>query len=625
MSRTRLVSTLVALAFAPAALAQQFTYNAASLPAQAVWTNGVLLVDVDADTDLDILFANGNAYGGVGAAGAQPQHLFLNNGAGVFAAAHAQLNVANFNGQLVVDEDFDADGDPDLLYASGSTGSPPRLLLNNGLGTFTDVTAANIPALALRSFCVAEGDVDDDGDADFVVTDGGTFGGIAAQARLLTNNGSAVFTDVTAAQCPVDLYNCQDACLMDVELDGDIDIALSGKGSAALRARLWVNDGTGTFSTATALNGVGSGNTYEVDYADLDGDNDFDAAVQSLSGFTEGWARNIGNNTAWTETSFVGPGQDDNEIVPFDYDVDGDIDVLVASLGSGGERIYANNGVGAFTDMPGTVQVQSDSSLDAAVGDLNGDGRIDLVTAQGESGNFTDKVYFNNGAIDTLAPVYTSTSQPALVGASTTVYHAQIKDQIADDGDIGVVVTFTYTTIGAGNGNGTATHMGHGLYRASVPSVGATETSLTWTATDGNGNASNSGPHVVTGGAGSPWTDLGRALAGVSGFPSLVGNGTLLTGSAGSLDLTNAAPSAPCMLFVALSSSPVPFKGGQLCAFPFVATLPLATNGSGALSLAWPSWPSGLSGVSLFFQYAISDGAAVSNASLSNTVQGDVP
>src|SRR6185503_20423634 len=88
MSRIRILSSLVALALVPAVRAQQFTYDAAALPAQNLWTDGVALVDVDGDTDLDILFANGGVYGGTGSQGALAQHLFLNDGTGHFTAAH---------------------------------------------------------------------------------------------------------------------------------------------------------------------------------------------------------------------------------------------------------------------------------------------------------------------------------------------------------------------------------------------------------------------------------------------------------------------------------------------------------------------------------------------------------
>jgi hypothetical protein len=623
MLRNRALSVLGLALLAPLAASQQFTYSAAALPAQNIWTDGVVIVDVDADLDNDIVFANGSAYGGAGATGAQPQHLFLNNGAGVFVAAHAQLNVANFNAKLVIAPDLDNDGDPDLAYASGSTGSPPRVLLNDGTGNFTDVTATNVPALALRSFAIAAGDTDNDGDLDLAVSDGGTFGGLASQAILLENDGSASFTNITGTNMPVDLYNCQDITFIDYDNDLDVDMCLSGKGGAGKRSRLYVNN-NGVFSVNTVLDLIGTGATYEVDWADLDGDTDFDAAIQSVSGQTEGWGRNLGTGSAMTTSVFPLPnGGDDNEMAGVDYDNDGDLDVFVASLAAQ-EKAYRNNGDATFTNVNSIIQAQGDSSLDFAFGDLNGNGTLDMVTAQGESGSFVNKVYLNSGSADTLAPVFVAVETPGAIDPSATVFRANLRDQLSDDGEIGVVVTYGYTTVGAGSGSGTAINMGGGLYRAAVGTSGATQVSFTWTATDGAGNVTVNGP-IVIGGPAGPWTDIGRSLPGVSGSPLLVGNGSLLTGSSGSIDLSNAAPSAPALLFISLSSSPVPFKGGQLCAFPFVLTVAAATNGSGDLVLGWPSWPAGLSGQSLFFQYGISDGAAVANIALSNCLQGDVP
>ncbi|MFT7461895.1 MAG: hypothetical protein ACI9EF_000229 [Pseudohongiellaceae bacterium] len=67
------------------------------------------------------------------------------------------------------------------------------------------------------------------------------------------------------------------------------------------------------------------------------------------------------------------------------------------------------------------------------------------------------------------------------------------------------------------------------------------------------------------------WLDQGCALTGVAGDPVLVGAGTLLATSNNGVDLSNAAPGALAGLFVAFSSAPVPFKGGTLKPFPFLA------------------------------------------------------
>ena len=281
MSRSFVTTLALVSTLAGSLSAQQFLRDN-TFPAQSIWTDGVELVDVDADGDVDIVFANGNNYGSTGTAGAQDQHLFLNDGSGGFTAAHNQLDHGtNFNAKMVIAEDFDGDNDPDLMFASGSGGAPPRLLLNDGAGNFSNASG-NLPAGNLRSFGVVGGDIDDDGDIDVCITDGGTFGGIATQQRLWVNNGAGVFTDVTASQMPVDNYNCQDVIFVDFDRDYDVDLLLTGKGATGKRGRLYLNDGSGNFSIASAMDQVGSGNTYEGDWADLDGDGDFDCNVQSL-------------------------------------------------------------------------------------------------------------------------------------------------------------------------------------------------------------------------------------------------------------------------------------------------------------------------------------------------------
>ena len=621
------------LATAVPVSAQQFTYNAVTpnLPAQNIFTDGVELVDVDADDDLDIVFSNrgGAGAGAYGTGSPAAQHLFLNDGSGMFTAAHAQLNVANMAAPMVIAEDFDLDGDPDLMYARDSVWpnptAPPVILINDGTGNFTNETAARIPAgFFMTGFGIAAGDTDNDGDLDVVVTNGGNFNGVATQARLLQNDGTGVFTNITATNMPVDTYNAQDVTLLDVDNDLDIDILLSGKGALAKRSRLYLNNGAGVFSINNSMNELGGNLTYEIDYADLDGDTDFDAFIQSNNMLQEGWAQNTGTAGLWPEVNIAGPNQDDNEIACLDFDNDGDLDGIVGSLG-GSERAYTNNGAASFLLTAGVFQAVGDSTMDMAFGDLNGDDKYDFVTAQGEANNL-DKVYINNGPADTLPPVFKVVETPAAIGASETVFRARVQDAISDDGHVNATLSYSWVTTGAGasSGSGDARPQGGGQWRAAVPTnPGTLSVSLTWTATDAAGNSANNGPIVV--GAADPWTDLGGGLAGVSGIPVLVGSGPLTTGSAGGLALSSAAPSAICALFISLASTPAPFACGTLIPIPIVFQLNLFTNGAGNLNLNWPSWPAGLSGASVYFQYAIADGAAVCGVSISNGVRGDVP
>ena len=122
-----------------------------------------------------------------------------------------------------------------------------------------------------------------------------------------------------------------------------------------------------------------------------------------------------------------------------------------------------------------------------------------------------------------------------------------------------------------------------------------------------------------------PWLALGFGLAGEAGVPSLSGSGPLTPASAGALQLADAAPASLAMLFVSLASTPTAFKCGTLATVPVAFQLPLATNGAGAIHLAWASWPAGLSGLDLHFQYAIQDGAAPCGVALSNALRASVP
>ncbi len=124
----------------------------------------------------------------------------------------------------------------------------------------------------------------------------------------------------------------------------------------------------------------------------------------------------------------------------------------------------------------------------------------------------------------------------------------------------------------------------------------------------------------------SPWTDLGSGLAGSLGVPLLAGAGPLAAGTAGSLALSQASPSAAALLCVSFGSTPAAFKGGVLVAVPTVLLLPLATGSEGVLVMAWTDWPADVPAGTVFHvQYAIADDGAVQGVALSNALAATTP
>src|SRR5206468_2383661 len=63
-----------------------------------------------------------------------------------------------------------------------------------------------------------------------------------------------------------------------------------------------------------------------------------------------------------------------------DVDGDGDLDLLVNSLG-GGTRLFLNDGQGHFTEAPGAGLVRKFAATTMALADIDGDGDLDLYVA----------------------------------------------------------------------------------------------------------------------------------------------------------------------------------------------------------------------------------------------------
>jgi hypothetical protein len=256
--------------------------TATHLPALLDDTSAVALGDVDGDGDLDAFTGNVGSCGAFGCAGAQSR-LYRNGGTGVFTDVTATSLPALLGvTRAVALGDVDGDGDLDAYLGNGGPLGPPeqnRLYLNGGTGLFTDVTAPNLPLLFDITNGVALGDVDGDGDLDAFVGNTPTFPGVAS--RLHLNDGTGVFTDVTATNVPT-LLSPAVVALGDVEEDGDLDafVGIDTLGAGGDQNRFFLNGGTGVFTdvTATGLPAL-SGSTRAVALGDVDGDGDVDGFV----------------------------------------------------------------------------------------------------------------------------------------------------------------------------------------------------------------------------------------------------------------------------------------------------------------------------------------------------------
>ncbi len=485
------LAPVLAIPLAGPAAGQQFVDSTATnfpVPAPLEYTNQLTIGDIDGDDDLDIIFANGEGFSAQGVA--LRQRVYINNGAGVFTdESVARCNFAGWARGVELG-DIDDDGDLDMIFAQDFN-KLPALFTNDGAGFFTYVTTTQLPNITLSSSRAQFGDIDNDGDMDLYITSGTSSRFSCGQYRVYVNDGLGFYTDETALRHPIgNVCNNMDCIFGDIDNDFDVDVKTASTGTN--NSRLYRNDGTGVFSLSATV--PADEGTYSYDFGDMDGDGDLDLlGANAGPGTTDLLLANDGTGTYTNVSGQMNsnPSQDDNDSKFFDYDNDGDMDFIIARI-SGPEKIYNNtNGADAFTLTAGVITSVTDSSLDVKVADLDNDGDLDIVTAQGESGGFTNRIYINSGPADTQLPRVIDTEQLPDTDDTVGPYIVRVlalDDMSSDRNFFDKGVTLHYS-VGAGPEQTVPMRYSGGqVYRGAIPGQPGGTVTYYATATDWNDN-----------------------------------------------------------------------------------------------------------------------------------------
>lgn len=243
---------------------------------------------------------------------------------------------------------------------------------------------------------VAFADIDDDGDHDLLIT------GSPGITTVYKNDGSGNFT----AMSQPDIINVYvgAAAFSDVDNDGDMDVLITGNTSSpTATANLYFNDGSGNFTIAGG-NAFEPCNSGDIDFGDIDGDNDPDVLITGFNASNDVVAnlyRNDGSGvfTLISGTPFKGVSSSSVEFI--DVDNDFDLDLLICgadSSGLGTANLYENSGTGSFTLVTGS-SFEKVQFGDIAFGDTDNDGDEDiLITGLNDSSEYVAKFYVNNGS-----------------------------------------------------------------------------------------------------------------------------------------------------------------------------------------------------------------------------------
>ncbi len=390
---------------------------------------GVALFDYNNDGLLDIFFTNGAAIPSLEKSGESFfNRLFRNNGDGTFTDVTERAGVHGLGYSMgVAAGDYDNDGFVDL-YVAGVNHN--QLLHNNGDGTFTDVTAhagvsGVVPKLG-KAWAITAGwfDYNNDGLLDLLVLNYLNYNirtashceavGYPAYCSpvdflgmpniLYRNNGDGTFTDVSEeSHIAQYIGKGMGVSFADYDNDGFVDIFISND---TFENYLLHNNGDGTFSEVGVLAGVaynGLGDAVAgmgTDFRDLDNDGRPDIFQTCM--FGEGFPiyRNLGGGQFQDVSGPSGLAARTSRLTAwsagiFDFDNDGNKDLFTANadildnaplvahrpyrLPAG---LFRNQGNMTFEDVSQTAGksfLTPAAHRAAAFGDLNNDGKVDIV------------------------------------------------------------------------------------------------------------------------------------------------------------------------------------------------------------------------------------------------------
>lgn len=292
------------------------------------------------------------------------------------------LDEVAYEAMYVAIGDLTNDGLPDIV--SGISNGISRIYINKGGLSFTE--GMQISSNAHATCDIILGDLNGDGFLDIIECN-------SNQNNLAyINGGNGSFHEACAYSGDVRDTRC--AAVGDLNGDGRLDVVFGNYGSNCV---YYLNKGDGDWGTALPLPGKAL-NTTSLLIMDLNEDNRPDIITgnwdQPLHAFL-----NVDNGRFAEGVDITDDTRKTNALAACDVNNDGEINIVTGNFGEP-NRIYEN--VHGLSWKGRDASNDNMLTVDIALGDMDGDGAIDMITADSllgfhlylndGSGNFSEKI-----------------------------------------------------------------------------------------------------------------------------------------------------------------------------------------------------------------------------------------